>query len=312
MCGRGFHLTCTGIQNGWADHLNVECSQHGLDCCSASDQSNTEIVVKTICTERLNPSVKPKKKINESFRSWITEGGRIDKKRKRFKQTDENIDNVKELETSCKPSTGGLVQGVIWGKPANPVDRLDQMSLQKIIIFTAHENDNTVAGDKTPVRNIDITLRTEAHNVETFGKSEKSQSLTLRFHRSPSESSKERKSRGSSPAINHSIKSSSAPIHCHTGLTQEMEALNLSPDSASHTLSGLNAMKSVSINVSHQEDNCGRLVHENRTTTKDVHGKCDHSSDMPLVFFYDLVGIQTNDLRPLRRGSSQEIGLNRP
>ena len=161
--------------------------------------------------------------------------------------------------------------------------RLDQMSLQKIIIFTAHENDNTVAGDKTPVRNIDITLRTEAHNVETFGKSEKSQSLTLRFHRSPSESSKERKSRGSSPAINHSIKSSSAPIHCHTGLTQEMEALNLSPDSASHTLSGLNAMKSVSINVSHQEDNCGRLVHENRTTTKDVHGKCDHSSDMPLV-----------------------------
>ena len=113
MCGRGFHLTCTGIQNGWADHLNVECSQHGLDCSSASDQSNTEIVVKTICTERLNPSVKPKKKINESFRSWITEGGRIDKKRKRFKQTDENIDNVKELETSCKPSTGGLVQGVI-------------------------------------------------------------------------------------------------------------------------------------------------------------------------------------------------------
>ena len=45
-CERGFHVGCSGIQEGWSGHWNLECKHTGLDCRSAKVRPQTKASVK--------------------------------------------------------------------------------------------------------------------------------------------------------------------------------------------------------------------------------------------------------------------------
>lgn len=46
ICGRQFHIACSGIQEGWAGHWNLECRHHELDCCPVRLRSHSRKIVK--------------------------------------------------------------------------------------------------------------------------------------------------------------------------------------------------------------------------------------------------------------------------
>ena len=46
LCGRGFHLECSGMQDRWASHWKLECRHQGLKCSSTTRSSTTRARIK--------------------------------------------------------------------------------------------------------------------------------------------------------------------------------------------------------------------------------------------------------------------------
>ena len=67
ICGRGFHQACSGIQEGWVGHWNIECRQHELECCPNILRSHTKGVTEKNSRKPAPNSEIPKKRIMQSI-----------------------------------------------------------------------------------------------------------------------------------------------------------------------------------------------------------------------------------------------------
>ena len=52
--GRGFQLVCSGKQDSWVGHLDLEYMHHELDCRISKLGSQTKTIGKEICGESLS------------------------------------------------------------------------------------------------------------------------------------------------------------------------------------------------------------------------------------------------------------------
>ena len=84
-CGREFHLACSGVQDGWADHWQLECEHQGLTCSSSNVRHKVKGMVKQ--TNSRAPSVwkKPRNRMNQPILRWVVRESPADRKRKYYR-----------------------------------------------------------------------------------------------------------------------------------------------------------------------------------------------------------------------------------
>ena len=61
VCGRGFHLECSGVQDGWAGHWKLECRHKGLECSLTTRCSTARVRTKK-GGEKVLPSLQKRKR----------------------------------------------------------------------------------------------------------------------------------------------------------------------------------------------------------------------------------------------------------
>ena len=143
--------------------------------------------------------------------------------RKRFKQIEETDKKVTDFNTSCRPfGEGDVEKGELVDKKG-PMNRLNTKQPKKNFkVWAAHKVDDTFPGEETVACKVDIPLSPKSLYEQTEGNSKKSRTLAMEV----------------GGVIDRRIKSSPDPVHCHTGLTQEMEDLHLSAYSGQQTSCG--------------------------------------------------------------------------
>ena len=73
--GRGFQLVCSGKQDSWVGHLDLEYMHHELDCLTSKLGSQTKSIGKEISGESLSYPQLSKEKVDQSILPWLTCGG---------------------------------------------------------------------------------------------------------------------------------------------------------------------------------------------------------------------------------------------
>ena len=65
--GRGFQLVCSGKQDSWVGHLDLEYMHHELDCRISKLRSQTKTSGKEICGESLSYPQLSKERVDKSI-----------------------------------------------------------------------------------------------------------------------------------------------------------------------------------------------------------------------------------------------------
>ena len=96
---------CSGIQDIWVGHLDLECLHHDLDCHTRKLGSETKTISIKIRLGFISYPEIPKEKVDQSILLWFTCGCQDDWNRKRFMQIDKNdTENLVGMDTETKTS----------------------------------------------------------------------------------------------------------------------------------------------------------------------------------------------------------------
>ena len=122
-CQRGFHLSCSGIQQGWAAHYNHECRHQGLDCLRTTDRREAKTRAKKTGRKGLSLQ-KEKIEASRSIHRWVV-GAQQDDLRQTIAQISANSTDY--CAKSLHVQHTGLTQEM------EDLDLSDEILPQKIV-----------------------------------------------------------------------------------------------------------------------------------------------------------------------------------
>ena len=240
-CKRQFHLECSGIQEGWANFVALTCEQFGLDC------KQTSGMVKPTSNENTAeiPSMakKSKEKSKNTILNWVVvKRGQSDRKRKRFKTSAAWTTRNKDVKgkRTIRLCVEEIIDGQNESNLADAADRLNLSSSQMKLTDSL----NRAKGFASKLKRIAVGKslvsipQTKTCEPQIVGSE---RNLASPVMSSPCTQSPTSGSLGDnmdhSGAIAWSPDKSLSAKDEHTGLTQEMECLDLSESADTLTLS---------------------------------------------------------------------------